>query len=290
MRESLDASFTGEESGTGINLPGHGRTEKETAPSRNTDAYDRVDSIDGDYFKQSQMSSETAAFVRERRFLEERTIEWLEQEIISRFVSNMGGRSALGKDDYEKEAYQGNERDEPSTTDSSSSVDLPMGGEDSIHPSFVEALCQEILSERIASTVVKLKMEQSAVTSTAARTESPQPPPVPSPRKSIDFDQPIKERLPGYDESAYRSSPRASPVPPRVHHVDASSSTAYNPPPVQSTTNVFQLDKVQLMDIIRELTRKEEHHTTHSRGEHSSPESPQSFESKKSKLINFFYC
>jgi hypothetical protein len=74
QEESADSSFSTQE-GTGIELPGYSKAQKGSQASRNG-KYDQVDSKTGAYFGESQFSSETAALMRERNFLEQRTFEW----------------------------------------------------------------------------------------------------------------------------------------------------------------------------------------------------------------------
>jgi hypothetical protein len=180
-------------------------------------------------------------------------------------ITQQGGDRAV-KDDYvyDKDAYQVTGED-----GDSDGGDL-MNAEDSINPSLVEALCQEILAERIASTVNKVNAENAQQREQVGVVEPEsrgQQPPIPSPRKSLEFDQ-QREKLPGYDETSnFAANNKSSPVPPR-QHADASSSTNNNqsmpPNNSQSIMQLFQLDKGQMMDIIRELQRQDKRHDNES--------------------------
>ena len=68
-RDQIDTSFSVNEPGTGIDLPGH-----HTKPTTSTHS-GRKDQVDSQHTH--QFSNETASFVRERNFLEQLTIDWL---------------------------------------------------------------------------------------------------------------------------------------------------------------------------------------------------------------------
>ncbi len=75
--ESANSSFSAQEEGIGIDLPGYSKAQHGSKSGSKGKNYDQVDSVGGgNYFDQSQLSSQTAALMRERNFLEQRTIEW----------------------------------------------------------------------------------------------------------------------------------------------------------------------------------------------------------------------
>ena len=144
------------ESGSGIHLPGYSRPNE--SPKYDGNAFPPQLTNVVTQPQLNQLSNETQQFIKQRNVLEANALEWLEHELMARFISNLAS--------HQQEALV---EDEEFIDEEPTAPEIDIVGE-SVDPDLLQVLIQECLEEKIASMLLLSQQQESQ--------------PVASPRKS----------------------------------------------------------------------------------------------------------
>ena len=216
--------FDVNQSGTGIHLPGTAKTIRN--PSNNNTHFDTNDTKFPVNSQDTELSGETGEFLRVREAIEKKAFDWIEQELLSHFISKLANSNQQDNQLIITDDIEDDQHDDLNLDNSQNMwlmhaigkkgfqlfVDM---GQD-IDPNLVEILIREVLEEKIASMIYN----NDFFTNDTVEKQVPhldiieepqigvvQPQPQPSPRKSLEY---LEQRK--YDNRP-QSLELATPVP-----------------------------------------------------------------------------
>lgn len=195
--QQIEETFDVNQSGAGIHLPGYKRPKitKTTFDRNNISSNSNL--ISDKHI--NQLSNETNQLEKQRDLLENRAFDWLEQELLARFISQLANSEPHIHDDNNREdSYAQNETDDLDIKDSEimnaigrEGLQLFIDMGQPVDPDLIQALIREVLEEKVSSiTSNKELVPEDKPTITTPNNGPPMPSPRTTMRKSLDnFDQ-----------------------------------------------------------------------------------------------------
>lgn len=184
--ESVASSLDLNQSGAGIHLPGYNNDHHQQ--QHNIHQEQRQTNLSMDQL--NDLSSDTINFLRQRTNLEQKAFDWIEKELISKFLTNM----VIGNDqntdtEHQIQAMDQIDPDQVPNISMHDTADLSLLGAqglklimdmgDQMDPDFMQALIRECLEEKVNSVMIE---NLSASATQVERNQVPNQPAV-SPRK-----------------------------------------------------------------------------------------------------------